>query len=76
MEETKYERLLQYLKGKPETEEYQQWAKQYHERNNHIYKQNRRVIPRSEVTWIISMFHDNSTSAHQHKDEMYRQISQ
>ncbi len=77
MEETEYFELLEYLKGKVGgNKDYRQWASQFKEQNNHIYYNGKRVIPRYEVTWILSMFHDDPTMAHQSKDAMYQRVSQ
>lgn len=68
MENQKYQKLLEYLKtgnyrGNDE-EKFKKWAGQFREEANHIYKSEKRVIPRYEVAWIISMFHDDPTMAH------------
>src|SRR5262245_60761365 len=76
MEDQKYCDLLRYLKKKEHTSSINTiWAKQFSEKNNHIYKGERRVILRSEVTWIISMFHDDPTAAYQGTDAVYQHIS-
>ena len=79
MEDQKYFRLLNHLKKKRQNEQedtkFRQWAQQFEERQNHIYKGERRVIPRYEVAWIISMFHDDPTMAHQSKDTTYQHIA-
>jgi hypothetical protein len=69
--------LLKYLKtGKDITnKEDREWAEQFKEIHDHVYKEERRVIPRSEVTWIISMFHDDPTMAHQSAETIYQHIS-
>jgi transposase InsO family protein len=77
MEENEYSELLQFLKGRTTNNiEYQQWASQFKEKNNHIYFGNKRVIPRYEVSWVLSIFHDDPTMAHQSKDAMIERISQ
>ena len=35
----------------------------------------RRLIPRYELSWILSIFHDNPTSAHQGAEAMRQQIN-
>ena len=76
MENQDYQELLQYLKNPtPKGEDYEKWATQFRECNNHIYRGNRRVVPTYETKWIISMFHDDPTQAHQNADAMYHQIS-
>ena len=79
MDEKEYFELLDYLqKGKiPKNagEKYEKWARQFKERQGHIYVEERRLIPRSETTWIMSMFHDNPTSAHQGAESMRKQIA-
>ena len=77
MEDNHYLELLQFLKGQlNKDDQYQKWANQFNERNNHIYREDRRVIPRSQVNWIISMFHDDPTMAHQEANTVYQRISQ
>ena len=77
MEKTEYFELLDYLKGKATKEkEYRQWASQFEEKNSHIYFEEKGVIPRYEVTWICTIFHDHPTMAHQSKDAMIQKISQ
>ena len=75
MESQKYYCLLEYLKkgrqNETEDQKFRKWAEQFEEKQNHIYKGKRRVIPRYEVTWIISMFHDDPTMTHQSKDATY-----
>jgi len=76
MDNAKYQELLSYLQNpKPQSEEYEKWASQFHEKLNHIYKGERRVVSQSETKWIISMFHDDPTKAYQSFDAMYNQIS-
>ncbi len=75
MENQDYQKLLQYLKNPtPQREDYEKWATQFREHNDHIYKGDRRVIPAYEAKWIMSMFHDDSTQAHQNADAMYYHI--
>ena len=66
MENETYNELLQYLKKgiypkDVPKETYRQWAKQFTEKNNHLYVEERRVIPRREVTTVISIYHDDPT---------------
>ncbi len=71
-----YQKLLQYLKNPtPQGEDYEKWATQFREYNDHIYRKDRRVVPAYETKWIISMFHDDPTQAHQNADAMYYHIS-
>ena len=65
MEDEKYQELLKHLQNStPQSEEYEKWASQFHEKLNHVYKGERRVVPQSEIKWIMSMFHDDPTKAH------------
>ena len=76
MDNVKYQELLSYLQNPtPQKEKYEKWASQFHEKFNHVYKGERRVVPQSETKWIMSMFHDDPTKAHQSFDAMYSQIS-
>jgi transposase InsO family protein len=77
MDDQRYQELLKYLKtGKGLTDkEDREWAEQFKEIHDHVYKEERRVIPRSEVTWIISMFHDDPTMAYQSAETIYQHIS-
>ena len=76
MENQNYQKLLQYLKNlTPQKEGYEKWATQFRERNNHIYRGERRVMPACKIKWIMTMFHDDPTQAHQNTDAMYYQIS-
>ncbi len=76
IENEKYQKLLSYLQNPtPQSVEYEKWARQFHEKFNHVYKGERRVVPQSEIKWIMSMFHDDPTKAHQSFDAMYNQIS-
>ncbi len=72
MDNVKYQKLLSYLQNpKPQSEEYKKWVSQFHEKLNHVYKGERRVVLQSEIKWIMSMFHDDPTKAHQLFDTMY-----
>src|SRR6266540_1027660 len=79
MDNEQYNELLEYLLNgqlsKEADETYEKWASQFREQNNHIYVEERRLVPRYELSWILSMFHDNSTSAHQGAEAMRQQIN-
>ncbi len=46
MNDGKYQELLSYLQNPtPQSEEYEKWASQFHEKFNHVYKGERRVVP-------------------------------
>src|SRR6266496_2536364 len=76
MEDKRYQELLSYLQNPtPQSEEYEKWVSQFHEKFNHVYKEERRVVPQAETKWIMSIFHDDPTKAHQSFDVMYNQIS-
>src|SRR6266508_6804292 len=76
MENQYYQKLLQYLKNPtPQEKDYEKWATQFKEYNDHIYRGERRVIPAYEIKWIMSMFHNDLTQAHQNADAMYYYIS-
>ena len=68
MDNEQYSDLLKYLLNghllKKADETYEKWASQFREQNNHIYVKERQLIPRYELSWILSMFHDNPISAH------------
>ena len=53
-----------------------EWANQFEERGGQIFKNNRRIIPRSQVLRLISIFHDLPTIAHQLKDAVWEQMKQ
>ena len=56
MDNQKYQKLLQYLKNLiPQGEDYEKWAIQFREYNDHIYKGDKRVIPIYKTKWIISV---------------------
>ena len=79
MEQTTYQELLTYHQTQdiPKDalrEAYKIWAQQFEENDNRLYIKGKRVIPRSEVTWIISMFHDDPTMAHQSKEAVFELI--
>ena len=69
MKESTYQELLAYHReGKvpmdTPNEIYQQWTGQYKKVGNHLYYKEKRIVSKSEVTWIISMFHNIPTAAH------------
>ncbi len=79
MDNEQYSELLEYLlKGqlpKEADETYEKWASQFREQNNHIYVEKRRLVPHYKLSWILSMFHDNPTWAHQGAEAMRQQIN-
>ena len=45
MEDKRYQELLSYLQNPtPQKEEYEKWASQFHEKLNHVYKEERRAL--------------------------------
>ncbi len=75
MDNQDYQKLLQYLKDlTSQREGYEKWATQFRKHNNHIYREERRVVPVYETKWIMSMFHDDPTQAYQNADAMYYNI--
>src|SRR6266540_4248612 len=79
MDNKQYNELLEYLLNgqlpKEADETYEKWASQFREQSNHIYVEERRLVPHYELSWILSMFHDNPTSAHQSAEAMRQQIN-
>src|SRR6266498_3239154 len=79
MDNKQYSELLKYLLTgqlpKEEGETYEKWASQFREQNNYIYVKERRLVPCYKLSWILSMFHDNPTSAHQGVEAMRQQIN-
>ena len=79
MDNKQYSDLLDYLlKGQllKETDEtYEKWVSQFKEQNNHIYVEERWLVPHYKLSWILSMFHDNPTSAYQGAEAMRQQIN-
>ena len=76
MENQDYQKLLWYLKNSTlQGKDYEKWATQFREYNDHIYKGERRVVPAYETEWIMSIFHDDPTQAYQNADTMYYHIS-
>ena len=69
------EYLLNGQLSKEMDETYEKWASQFREQSNHIYVEERRLVSRYEFSWILSMFHDNPTSAHQDAEAMRQQIN-
>ena len=78
MEDKKYFELLDYLQGEEgeKSWEYIEWANQFEEKGGQIFKNNRRIIPRSQVLRLISIFHDLPTAGHQSKDAVWEQMKQ
>ena len=75
MEDQKYYQLLEYLQGeRKEGRKYMEWAEQFTEKEGQVFKRDKRLIPRSQVLRIISIFHDLPTAAHQSKDAVWEQI--
>jgi len=74
MDNEQYSELLEYLlKGqlsKEADETYEKWASQFREQNNHIYVEERQLIPHYKLSWILSTFHDNPTLTHQGAEAM------
>ncbi len=79
MDNEQYSDLLEYLlKGqlsKEADETYEKWASQFREQNNHIYVEEQWLVPRYKLSWILSMFHDNPTLAHQGTEVIRQQIN-
>src|SRR6266498_770531 len=79
MDNEQYSKLLKYLLNgqlsEKADETYEKWASQFKEQSNHIYMEKRRLVPQYELSWILSMFHDNPTSAHQGAKAMRQQIN-
>ena len=79
MDNEQYRELLEYLlEGqlpKKADKTYEKWASQFREQNNHIYVEERRFVPRYKLSWILSIFHDNPTLAHQGVKAMRQQIN-
>ena len=81
MEEDMYEGIKQYLKEgiileNEDKRQYKEWARQFSLKGHHIYVAERRLILKYEKNWIISMFHDTPTAAHQNWSPMRKQIAQ
>src|SRR6266545_8273175 len=75
MENQDYQKLLQYLKNPtPRGEDYEKWATQFREYNDHIYKGDKRIVLAYETKWIMLIFHDDPTQAHQNANAMYYYI--
>ncbi len=76
MDNQDYQKLLQYFKNStPQGEDYEKWVTQFRKYNDYVYRGDRKVVPAYETKWIISMFHDDSTQAHQNANIMYYHIS-
>ena len=82
METTRHQEIVRYKKvGEiPERikdkDKWREWADEFEEKNSQIYYNDRRIVPREEVNWIISMFHDDPTMAHQNKGKVIRRIKE
>ena len=71
--------LLEYLlKGqllKEANKIYEKWVSQFREQNNHIYVKEWRLIPQYKLSWILNMFYNNLTLAHQGMKAIRQQIN-
>src|ERR1043165_1756984 len=78
MEDKKYYELLDFLrdKGKEKSWKYIEWANQFEEKRGQLFKNDRRIVSRSQVLRLISIFHDLPTAGHQSKDTVWEQIKQ
>ena len=75
MEDQKYYQLLEYLQGDRKVgKKYMEWAEQFKEKGAQVFRSDKRLIPRSQVLRVISIFHDLPTAAHQSKDAVWEQI--
>ena len=76
MKDKKYYELLGYLRerDKEKSWEYIEWANQFEEKGGQVFKRDKRLIRRSQVLRISSIFHDLPTAAHQSKDAVWEQI--
>ncbi len=79
MDNEQYSDLLEYLLNgqlpKETDETYEKWTSQFREQSNHIYVEEWWLVPRYELSWILSMFHDNLTSTHQGVEAIRQQIN-
>ena len=82
METTRYQEVVKYKETGEiperikEKDKWREWAEEFKERNSQIYYNDRRIVPKEEVNWIISMFHDDPTMAHQNEGEVTRRIKE
>ena len=82
IETTRYKEVVRYKeteeipKRVKEKEKWREWAEEFKEKNDQIYYNDRRIIPKEEVNWIISMFHDDLTMAYQNKGEVIWRIKE
>src|ERR1044072_2706106 len=78
MEDKVYYELLDFLqdKEKEKSEKYIEWANQFEEKEGQLFKNGRRIVPRSQVLRLISIFHDLPTAGHQSKDAVWEQMKQ
>ena len=80
METTRYQKVVKYRETGEiperdrEKEKWREWAEEFEKRNGQIYYNDQRIVLREEVNWIISMFHDDPTMAHQNKKEVIQRI--
>ncbi len=79
MDNEQYSELLEYLLNgqlpKETDKTYEKWASQFRKQNNHICVEERWLVLQYELSWILSIFHNNSTSAHQDAEVIRRQIN-
>ena len=66
---------VQYLKNLTlQEEDYEKYATQFREYNEHIYKGDKRVVLIYKTKWIMLMFHDDLIQVHQNMNAMYHCI--
>ena len=76
METTRYQEVVKYKETGEiperikEKDKWEEWAEEFKEKNGQIYYNDRRIVPKEEVNWIISMFYDDLTMVHQNKGEV------
>src|ERR1043165_9613126 len=78
MENKKYYELLEFLEngGKEKDAKYIESANQFEEKGGQIFKNNRRIVSRSQVLRLISIFHDLPMAGYQSKDAVWEQMKQ
>ena len=82
METTRYQEVVRYKEVEEiperikEKDKQKEWAEEFKKKNGQIYYNNRRIVPKKEVNWIISMFHDDPTMAHQNEREVIQRIKE
>ena len=76
MEDKKYYDLLDFLQDreKEKSWEYIEWANQFEEKGGQLFKNNRKIVSRSQVLRLISIFHDLPMAEHQSKDTVWEQM--